>query len=50
MKLSKFPSFNFHPSQKLNVCECVRKAKGLPCGVPSVLGLHTPPSIIPLVR
>jgi len=27
MKLSKFTSFNFHPSQKLNVCECVRKAK-----------------------
>ena len=26
MKLSKFPSFNFHPSQKLNVCKCVRKA------------------------
>lgn len=25
MKLLKFTSFNFHPSEKLNVCECVRK-------------------------
>lgn len=50
MKLLKFTSLNFQPPQKLNVCECVRKVTGPPCGVPSIRWLTIPSCIIPLLN
>ncbi|UKJ06560.1 hypothetical protein [Solitalea lacus] len=46
----KSTSFNDKSLNKVNVCECVRKASGLPCGVPEVRTPMTPSTSIPLPR